>query len=77
MATPKRASILPTNSESDRKTLVDNDRVIFQKSKETFASKELVEPSFKPWRVFINHIDSYHGTKIVEVSFRSLRNYEL
>lgn len=23
---------------------------------------------FKPWRVFINHLDSYHGQKIVNVS---------
>nr|XP_034195712.1 adenylate kinase 7-like [Osmia lignaria] len=66
MTTPKRASILVTKSESDKKISLDNDRVIFEESKDGFASKELVEPSFKPWRVFINHIDSYHGTKIVE-----------
>lgn len=26
------------------------------------------ETTFKPWRVFINHIDSYHGKALVDVS---------
>lgn len=26
-----------------------------------------VELGFKPWRVFVNNIDSYHGRRIVEV----------
>ncbi|XP_025161855.1 uncharacterized protein LOC112590201 [Harpegnathos saltator] len=29
---------------------------------------ENAEPYFKPWRVFINHIDSYHGTLLADVS---------
>lgn len=27
------------------------------------------EGEFKPWRVFINHIDGYHGEKLAEVSY--------
>lgn len=26
-----------------------------------------VKPHFKPWRIFINHIDSYHGKILSEV----------
>lgn len=35
-----------------------------------FKEESLKEESekFKPWRVFINHLDSYHGQKIVNVS---------
>ncbi|XP_071878435.1 adenylate kinase 7 [Bombus fervidus] len=29
--------------------------------------EEPVESSFKPWRVFINHVDSYHGRKLVDL----------
>lgn len=29
---------------------------------------ENVKLHFKPWRVFINHIDSYHGKLLVDVS---------
>ncbi|CAL7945211.1 unnamed protein product [Xylocopa violacea] len=38
-----------------------------RKSKEDHAKEEPVEPSFKPWRVFINHVDSYHGKKLVDL----------
>ncbi|XP_076749056.1 adenylate kinase 7 [Xylocopa sonorina] len=38
-----------------------------RKSKDDGAKKEPVEPSFKPWRVFINHVDSYHGKKLVDL----------
>lgn len=27
-----------------------------------------VRPYFKPWRIFINHIDSYHGKLLADVS---------
>lgn len=29
---------------------------------------ENIKSYFKPWRVFINHIDSYHGKMLVDVS---------
>ena len=38
-------------------------------------SFEGVEVKFKPWRVFVNCIDSYHGKRIVEVKIcDSLKN---
>lgn len=40
-------------------------------SKNDSAKEEPVEPSLKPWRVFINHVDSYHGRKLVDVSVKS------
>ena len=36
------------------------------------AREESVEPGFKPWRVFINHVDSYHGRKLADVSIKLL-----
>jgi len=30
-------------------------------------STEKVKPYFKPWRIFINHIDSYHGKILTDV----------
>jgi len=32
-----------------------------------------VKPHFKPWRVFINHIDSYHGKILIDVRIVSIQ----
>ncbi|KOC66213.1 Adenylate kinase 7 [Habropoda laboriosa] len=33
---------------------------------ESTKDEEIVEPSFKPWRVFVNRVDSYHGRKLAD-----------
>lgn len=51
-----------------------NDNFLFEDFESQKVSKFKEESlkeepeKFKPWRVFINHLDSYHGQKIVNVS---------
>lgn len=35
---------------------------------------ENMKPHFKPWRVFINHIDSYHGKILTDVCIFNNKN---
>ncbi|XP_076388236.1 adenylate kinase 7 [Megachile rotundata] len=48
----------------DGVTSIEGGEQISQRSKEVLEESDV---SFKPWRVFINHVDSYHGKKLVEL----------
>lgn len=47
---------------------LNDDEEKFPKLKTEAIKEEPEEPSFVPYRVFINHVDSYHGKRLVDVS---------
>lgn len=56
----------PTIEGIDDNFPFDDESQKVSKFKEESLKEE--PEKFKPWRVFINHLDSYHGQKIVNVS---------
>ncbi|XP_036144652.1 uncharacterized protein LOC114254645 isoform X2 [Monomorium pharaonis] len=40
---------------------------VARKRQDCDLTTENVKPHFKPWRIFINHIDSYHGKILTDV----------
>lgn len=38
-----------------------------KRQEERNLTTENIKPHFKPWRVFINHIDRYHGKILTDV----------
>ncbi|OAD61393.1 Adenylate kinase 7 [Eufriesea mexicana] len=46
---------------------LNNNQEESQKLRRGATKEEPEESIFKPWRVFINHVDSYHGKKLVDL----------
>ena len=63
----KKASVSRSIDREDVANLSPGNDVETTERSENEAARE---PSFKPWRVFINHVDSYHGGKLVDVSVK-------
>ncbi|KAK9300199.1 hypothetical protein QLX08_007043 [Tetragonisca angustula] len=60
----KKASVSRSIDREDVANLSPGNDVETTERSENEAARE---PSFKPWRVFINHVDSYHGGKLVDL----------
>lgn len=50
------------------------DELFFEMENKNVLENLTTQLTFKPCRVFINHVDSYHGKKLTDVSLTSILN---
>ncbi|XP_018338500.1 PREDICTED: adenylate kinase 7-like [Trachymyrmex septentrionalis] len=65
--TKKNISITELTNAADTLNSLSSFETTRKRQEDCDLSTENVKPHFKPWRIFINHIDSYHGKILSDI----------